>query len=318
MFRIGSLEIANRIVAAPMAGISDRAFRIMAREFGCALVFSEMISDKGLVYGQERTWRMIDIDDEARPLGIQIFGSDPDSMARAAIIVQEAGADLIDINMGCPTPKIVKNGEGSALMLDLPRCRAIIKAVAGTVNIPVTVKMRRGWEEGSPTCLDLAVIAEEAGARAVTLHPRSRSQFFSGKADWELIRQVKQRVNIPVIGNGDVWSARDAQRMLESTGCDAVMIGRGALGNPFLFRECVNLLEEGVEPSPPTLVERLQAARRHLDLTCRFKGEYTGVREMRKHMSWYLKGLPGASHLRKEINQAVTRVEMESLLEKIC
>ncbi|HWP98137.1 MAG TPA: tRNA dihydrouridine synthase DusB [Syntrophomonadaceae bacterium] len=316
MLRIGSLEIANRVIAAPMAGLTDQAFRVIAREFGCGMVFSEMISDKGLVYGQARTLRMIDAGDEARPFGVQIFGSQPDTMAQAAQLVEKAGADLIDINMGCPTPKIVKNGEGAALLLDLPRCRDIIQAIAKAVSIPITIKMRRGWEDGSLTCLELAVIAEEAGAQALTLHPRSRTQFFSGKADWDLIRQIKQRVNIPVIGNGDIWTANDAQHMLESTGCDAVMIGRGALGNPSLYRESVSLVEHGIALPPATLQERLQVARKHLHLVCSLKQDYTGVREMRKHIAWYIKGLPGAAKMREEVNRATSKDEIDGLLEK--
>lgn len=316
MLRIGSLEIANRVIAAPMAGITDRAFRVIAREFGCGLVFSEMISDKGLVYGQARTLRMIEAGEEARPYGVQIFGSQPDSMAQAAQLVEKSGADLIDINLGCPTPKIVKNGEGAALLLDLPRCRAIIQAVAQAARIPVTVKMRRGWEDGSLTCLELAVIAQEAGAKALTLHPRSRTQFFSGKADWNLIAQVKQRVSIPVVGNGDIWTASDALHMLESTGCDAVMIGRGALGNPFLYREAVSLVEHGITLPQPTLEERLQVARRHLHLVCSLKEDYTGVREMRKHIAWYIKGLPGAAKMREEVNRATSKIEIETILDR--
>ncbi|MEN6391196.1 MAG: tRNA dihydrouridine synthase DusB [Syntrophomonas sp.] len=318
MFKIGSMLFPNRVIAAPMAGISDRSFRHIARLFGCGLVYSEMISAKGLVYGQEKSLFLAESGDFPGPVNVQIFGSDPQIMAQAAVLLaKKPGVDLIDINMGCPTPKIVKNGEGAALLLDLPLCRSIIRQVAAAVSIPVTVKMRRGWEEGSETCLELAEIAEEEGAQAITLHPRSRSQFFSGKADWNLIREVKERVAIPVIGNGDIWSAGDAAGMLEATGCDAVMIGRGSLGNPFLFRETVSLVEKDVLTAPPCLEEKIETALRHMEMLCALKGEYTGVREMRKHIAWYVRGLPGAARLRVMINQAVKVYEIKAILDSI-
>lgn len=318
MFKIGSIVFSNRVVAAPMAGISDRAFRHMAGLFGCSLVYSEMISAKGLVYGQEKSFSLSESGDFPGPVNVQIFGSDPRIMAQAAaLLARKPGVALIDINLGCPTPKIVKNNEGAALLLDLPLCRSIIRQVADAVSIPVTVKMRRGWEDGSETCLELAAIAEEEGAQAIALHPRSRMQFFSGKADWNLIRQVKERVSIPVIGNGDVWTAGDAADMLEATGCDAVMIGRGSLGNPFLFREAVSLLEQGQVAEPPSLEEKIATALKHLELVCALKGEYTGVREMRKHVAWYIRGLPGAARLRVMINQAVKVYEIKQILNNI-
>lgn len=318
MFKIGTIIFPNRIVAAPMAGISDRAFRHIAQSFGCGLVYSEMISAKGLVYGQEKSFSLSESGDFPGPVNVQIFGSDPQIMAQAAaLLAKKPGVDLIDINMGCPTPKIVKNNEGAALLLDLPRCRNIIKQVVAAVSIPVTVKMRRGWEDGSETCLELARIAEEEGAQALTLHPRSRMQFFSGKADWTLIRQLKEKVSIPVLGNGDIWTARDAASMVETTGCDAVMIGRGSLGNPFLFREATSLLEKGQSMAPPSLEEKIETALKHLELVCAFKGEYTGVREMRKHIAWYIRGLPGAARLRVIINQVVQVREIKDILNNI-
>lgn len=318
MFKIGSVVFPNRVVAAPMAGISDRAYRHMARSFGCGLVFSEMISAKGLVYGQEKSFSLSESGDITGPVNVQIFGSDPQIMAQAAaLLARKPGVDLIDINMGCPTPKIVKNNEGAALLLDLPLCREIIKQVTAAVAIPVTIKMRRGWEEGSETCLELAQIAEEEGAQAITLHPRSRMQFFSGKADWTLIKKVKERVALPVIGNGDIWNARDAVSMVETTGCDAVMIGRGSLGNPFIFREAISLLENGLTSEPPSLEEKLEIAFRHLEMVCALKGEYTGVREMRKHIAWYIRGLPGAARWRVLINQAVKASEIKDILNNI-
>ncbi|HHV16434.1 MAG TPA: tRNA dihydrouridine synthase DusB [Gelria sp.] len=316
MFKIGPVEIPNRVVAAPMAGVSDRAYRHMVQLFGCGLVFSEMVSDLGLVYGQDRTRQLTERSGD-RPLALQIFGSQPESMVKGALILEELGADLIDINMGCPTPKIVKNGEGAALMLDLSRAREIIREIVRAVQVSVTVKMRRGWNDEDKTCIELAGIAEAEGASAVTLHPRSRSQFFSGHSDWELIKIVKKNLTIPVIGNGDIWKADDALKMMEETGCDAVMIGRAALGNPFIFRETVELLEDGHRISPPTIEQRIAAAYQHLELACSFKGEAIAIRQMRKHLAWYTRGLRGAARIREEINQATTRPEIHTILDKV-
>lgn len=310
MLKIGEVSLNNRIIAAPMAGVTDKANRIMARSFGCAMTCSEMISDMGLIYGQNKTQAIADTEGEERPVSLQIFGFHPEKMAQAAQIVEKLGADIIDINMGCPTPKIVKNGEGSALMLDLPRSRAVIKAVVEAVEIPVTIKMRRGWEDDSKTFLELAGIAEQEGVKAIALHARSRMQFYSGQADWGLIKELKQRSSLPIIGNGDIWTAEDAVKMLDITACDAVMIGRAAMGNPFIFREAVELVEKGIRMPPPTVEERIQTAIRHLELTCHFKGEQVAVREMRKHFSWYIKGWPGAAKIRVQINSAQTQSEL--------
>lgn len=317
MFAIGSVKISNRIVAAPLAGVTDRAFRDMARKFGCGLVFTEMISDMGLVYKQERTRRMAMVLDEPGPVAVQIFGSDPEPMARGARILEQMGAEIIDINMGCPTPKIVKNGEGAALMRDLPRSRKIIQAVVGAVQIPVTVKMRKGWDEDSITCLDLAGIAEQEGVRAVALHPRTRVQFFSGESDWDMIRKMKGIVSIPVIGNGDICNADDAVRMLDCTGCDAVMIGRAAMGNPFIFQQAMQLVENGIKIHPPGVLERINTAILHLNLACEYKGEGVAVREMRKHFSWYARGIRGAARIREAINRAQTREELIRAINQI-
>jgi nifR3 family TIM-barrel protein len=310
VFFIGKQKIENRVCAAPMAGVSDKAYRILARDFGCGLVCSEMVSDKGLVYGQGRTSKIADSSGEERPVAVQIFGSEAESMAVAARIAEEMGADIIDINMGCPTPKIVKNGEGAALMLDIAKSRAIVREVLRVVKVPVSVKMRKGWDENSINCLELAQALEEEGVAAVCLHPRSRQQFFSGLADWNLIKEMKKELKIPVIGNGDIWSADDARRMIDFTGCDAVMIGRAALGNPFIFRETLELLEYNRRLPPPSREEKLQTATRHLDLVCQFKSEAVAVREMRKHFAWYIKGLPGATRVRQEINHAASRDEL--------
>lgn len=316
MFFIGDVSLDNRVLSAPLAGVTDKAFRIIIKSFGCGLVFSEMISDKGLVYDQERTHQIADISDEVKPVAIQIFGAEPEYMARAAVIVQEKGADIIDINMGCPAPKVVKNGEGSALMLDIPRSRQIIRQVVKAVKVPVTIKMRRGWDK-EDSCMELAAAACEEGAKAITVHPRSRGQFYSGKADWDIIRAVKRIANIPVIGNGDIWIAQDAVRMMEETACDAVMIARGAMGNPFIFRETIDLLEHGRRIDSPSVEERMKTAVKHLDLAIGFKGEKVAVREMRKHMAWYTKGLRAAAKFREMINMADTRDEMLEVVKLI-
>ena len=317
MFRIGDIKIPNRVVAAPLAGVTDRAGRDMARLFGCGLVYTEMISDMGLVYNQARTLQMAAVEGEPGLVAVQLFGSHPGAMAKAARILERLGARIIDINMGCPTPKVVRNGGGAALMRDAAKVRDVLHAVLDAVKVPVTVKIRKGWDETQINYLEIALIAEAAGVKAVALHPRTRQEFFSGHADWGAIKLLKEHLNIPVIGNGDLWSAADAVRMMAETGCDALMIGRGAMGNPFIFRETVALLEEGRVLSPPTLEERFLAARTHLDLAIQYKGEYTAVREMRKHFAWYCKGLKGASRVREAINQAVTREELLAALASI-
>lgn len=317
MFSIAGIEIKNRVIAAPLAGVTDKAFRVIARSFGCGLVYTEMISDMGLVYNQSRTLKMADLSEEEAPIAVQIFGSEIEPMVKAARIVEEMGAHIIDVNMGCPTPKIIKNGEGAALMRDLSKSRAMIREIVSAVQVPVTVKMRKGWDDNDSSCLELARLAQEEGASAVALHPRSRSQFFSGQADWEMIKAVKKEIDIPVIGNGDIWSAEDAVRMIESTECDAVMIGRAAMGNPFIFREVLELLEYGRKIAPPSVEERLATAIRQLELACRYKGEAVAVREMRKHFAWYIKGLRGAARIREEINRASKKEELLNIIQQI-
>jgi len=317
MFLIGNVAINNRVLAAPLAGVTDKAFRIIARSCGCGMTFTEMISDMGLVYDQERTRRMADLINEERPIAVQIFGSEVEPMIKGAKIIETMGASIIDINMGCPTPKIIKNGEGSALMLDIEKSRTIIREVVKAVKVPVTIKMRKGWDDDHITCIDLAGAAEQEGASAVTLHPRTRMQFFSGQADWDMIKEMKKHVNIPVIGNGDIWTAQDALHMLDYTGCDAVMIGRAAMGNPFIFRETVELVENGRKIEPPTTEERISMAIKHLDLACLYKGELVAVREMRKHFSWYIKGMSGAAKIRQDINQATTKRELTTIIKRI-
>lgn len=314
MFKIGNVEIKNRVVAAPLAGITDRAYRLILKSMGCGLVFTEMISDMGLVYNGVKSRQIADTGGEHRPVAVQIFGSQADFMAQAAQIVADMGADIIDINMGCPTPKIVKNQEGAALMLDLPRSRDIIRQVVQAVKVPVTVKMRKGWDEERAAYLQLGEIAEQEGARAITLHPRTRMQFFSGQADWQAIRTLKRQVSIPVIGSGDIRKPEDALQMIEETDCDAVMIGRAVMGNPFIIRETVELIENNRKIEPPGWEERIHIAKQHLDLVIEYKGERVAVREMRKHIALYIKGMRDAARLRESINKACTREDMLAIL----
>lgn len=313
--RIGNVELANPVVAGPMAGFTDQAYRIISKRFGLGLVCSEMVSDLGLVYDQAKTKRMLAVTAPERPISVQIFGSEPTAMAKAARLAWETSrCEILDINMGCPTPKIVRNGEGSALMQDIPLATAIVAAVVEAVPVPVTVKMRKGWDAEHPSAVQLAQAVEAAGAAAVAVHGRTREQFYSGQADWEIIRQVRSAVSIPVIGNGDISRPEDAVAMLEQTGCAAVMIGRGALGRPWLFGQIVDLLTMGSYRPDPSGAERLAIALDHLRLCADLKGEHTAIREMRKTLAAYVKGLPQAARAREAINQATDLAQLESIL----
>lgn len=313
--QIGGLKLANPVVTAPMAGVTDLPFRLLLKEQGCGLVCGEMVSAQALVYGNRNTLKLLMSDPQERPVSIQLFGADPEIMARAAGILATYPLDLIDINMGCPVPKVVKNGEGAALLKDLPRAARIVRAVVAEVDCPVTVKMRRGWAPGEEVAPELAALCADAGAAAIAVHGRFRDQFYSGQAEWGVIKRVKAAVDIPVIGNGDIFSAADALRMRAETGCDGVMLGRGILGNPWLVRETVAALTGVSVPPPPTVAERFALIRRHLAAQIAFCGEERGVKEMRKHLAWYLKGFPGAARARQRINEATDQAELRALLD---
>ena len=314
--QIGAIKLVNPVILAPMAGVTDLPFRLLCKEMGCGLVYSEMVSDKGLLYKNCHTMDMLKIDEGERPVSMQIFGSEPENMARAAQFVEQAGTDIVDINMGCPTPKIIKNGSGAALMCQPELAYCIMKSVVEAVNVPVTVKFRKGWSNASINAVQMAKLAEKAGIAAIAVHGRTREQFYAGDADWDIIRQVKESVGIPVIGNGDIRTPYDAERMLIETGCDGLMIGRGAQGNPWIFRQVAHYLEAGEMLTLPTQEERLSVMLRHLDMLVEYKGEYLGIREMRRHGAWYTKGMHDSSELRLKFNQAVCKEDFVAVLEE--
>lgn len=315
--KLKDLFLKNNIFLAPMAGITNSAFRQLAKEFGCGLVFTEMVNARGLVEGVKNAWRLTEHTSQEKPLGLQIFGSDPSLMAEAAVIGEEKGFDLIDINMGCPTPKIVKNREGAALMRDLPLAKKIMSSVVKAVEIPVTVKIRKGWSREEVTALPLAERAEEAGIDLITLHGRSREEFYGGEADWSIIKRVKEVVQIPLVGNGDITGPLAARKILKETACDGIMIGRGAMGNPWIFKRIDYYLNQGELLPPPGVEEIVKVALKHLKLLIDLKGEYIGVREMRKNASWYIKGIKGAARVRRQINSCGTAGEMETVLKSL-
>ncbi len=315
--KLKDLFLKNHIFLAPMAGITNSAFRQLAKEFGCGLVFTEMVNARGLVEGVKNAWKLTEHTSQEKPLGLQIFGSDPSLMAEAAVIGEEKGFDLIDINMGCPTPKIVKNGEGAALMRNLPLAKKIMSSVVKAVEIPVTVKIRKGWSREEVTALSLAERAEEAGIDLITLHGRSREEFYGGEADWSIIKRVKEVVQIPLVGNGDITGPLAARKMLKETSCDGIMIGRGAMGNPWIFKRIDYYLNQGELLPPPGVEEIVKVALKHLKLLIDLKGEYIGVREMRKNASWYIKGIKGAARVRRQINSCGTAGEMEDALKSL-
>lgn len=313
--KIGNVEISNNIFLAPMAGVTDMPFRRLCKEFGAGMIYTEMASSKAVHYGSEKTKGIYEVFEDERPIGIQIFGSDPDVMAETASELSEY-ADIIDINMGCPANKIVKNGEGSALMKNLKLAEEIITKVVRASRVPVTVKMRKGWDDTHVNAVELAQIAESSGAKLITVHGRTREDMYSGEADLDIIKKVKDSVRIPVIGNGDITSGEKAKKMFEVTGCDGIMIGRGAQGNPWIFKSILEYLEKGIVLPEPDINDKINMALKHLKLSKEYKGEYVAVREMRKHIAWYLKGVPGNSQLKETINREDNIEEVEKLLVK--
>ena len=318
MFKIGDIEIKNRVVLAPMAGICNSAYRRIIKEMGCGLIYAEMVSDKAITYGSKKTIDMLYMTDMERPIVQQIFGSDVDSFVTAAkYIYENMHPDIIDINMGCPVPKVALRAQaGSALLKNPNKVYEIVEAVVKSVPIPVTVKIRSGWDKEHINAVEIAQMAEKAGAKAIAVHGRTRSQGYSGNADWKIIKDVKQNVGIPVIGNGDVKSCYDAKRMIDETGCDAVMIGRGVLGNPWLIKECVKYLEDKIEPKKVTEQEKYNMILKHIELLKNQKNEKVANLEMRTHIAYYLKGVKGAASLKEKVFKTKTLEELKKLIEE--
>ena len=313
---IGDVQLENPYILAPMAGVTDLPFRLLCREQGAGLLCMEMVSAKAIQYNNKNTKALLEIHPDEMPVSLQLFGSDPEVISEIAKRIEERPFSILDINMGCPVPKIVRNGEGSALMKQPKLVHEIVSKTVKAIKKPVTVKIRKGFDDSCINAVEIAKIIEDAGASAVAVHGRTREQYYSGKADWDIIRQVKEAVSIPVIGNGDVVSGESAIAMQKETGCDGVMIGRGAQGNPWIFSELLAYDRTGEMPKRPTMEEIKQMICRHARLQVKYKGEYLGIREMRKHVSWYTSGLPNSAKLRGEINAVESLVELEKLLEE--
>ena len=314
--KIGNVQLDNEVFLSPMAGVTDLPFRTICKEKGCGMLYTEMINAKALCYDDENTKKMLNLEDDGHPVAVQIFGSDPEYMGKAASIMNQYTNDILDINMGCPAPKVIKNGDGSALMRNPKLAAEVLTAVVKNSKKLVTLKIRKGWDDNSVNALEIAKIAEECGISALAIHGRTREQFYSGKADWDIIAEIKQSINIPVIGNGDVFDVQDAVNMLEKTKCDAIMIGRGSQGNPWIFNRINHYMKTGEVLPEPTLEEKISTAIKHMNLAVAEHGEYVAVREMRKHIGWYLKGLKNSAKYRDQINKITDYKEVISMLEE--
>lgn len=313
---IGTVTLENNVLLGPMAGVTDLPYRVLCKEQGAGLLCMEMVSAKAVLYKNKNTKELLTVDRKEHPVSLQLFGSDPQILSSIAAQLEDGPYDIFDLNMGCPVPKVVKNGEGSALMKQPKLVEEILTAMVKAVKKPVTVKIRKGFDDASVNAVEIAKIAESAGVAAVAVHGRTREQFYSGKADWEIIKKVKEAVSIPVIGNGDVFSAESAKALLETTGCDGVMVARGAKGNPWIFREITSYLNAGIILPRPTKEEVREMILRHGQMMLAFKGEMAGMREMRKHVAWYTAGFPGSASLRNEINTVETLEELTDLMER--
>ena len=315
--KIGNIELENRYILGPMAGVTDLPFRLLCREQGAGLLCMEMVSAKAIYYNNRNTESLLEIHPDEQPVSLQLFGSEPAIMSEMAKRIEERPFAILDINMGCPVPKVVKNGEGSALMKNPKLVYEIVSAIVKAISKPVTVKIRKGFDDDHVNAVEIAKIIEEAGAAAVAVHGRTREQYYSGKADWDIIRQVKEAVSIPVIGNGDVTSPQKADELVKQTGCDGIMIARGAQGNPWIFSEMIHWEETGELPPRPDKDEVREMMLRHARLQLEYKGEFSGIREMRKHVAWYTKGLKGAARLREKVNAVESLEELENLLTSL-
>lgn len=317
MFKIGDLTIKNKVVIAPMAGVSNIAFRTIMKEFGSGLIYAEMVSDKALIYRNEKTFKMIEVLDEEKPLTMQVFGGDVDNIVKGAIILdKESNCDIIDINFGCPVTKVVKSGAGSKLMQDPSKIYDIVKAVVENVQKPVTVKMRAGWNKDTINAVEIAKLCEKAGAKAIAIHGRTRGQMYTGKSDWTIIKKVKEAVSIPVIGNGDILSPEDAKKMIDETNCDAVMIGRGVLGNPWLVKQTVQYLESGTYNNDISNSDKIEHVIDHMERLIKYKDEKIAILEMRSHAAWYIKGMKGSTEIKRKLTKVSTKSELLELFSK--
>lgn len=312
--KIGNVTLDNKVFLSPMAGVTDLPFRLICKEQDCGMLYTEMINAKALCYDDQNTKKMLKIEEEEHPVAVQIFGSDPNFMGKAAEILNDYPNEILDINMGCPAPKVVKNGDGSALMKNPKLAEEVLKSIVKKSKKPVTLKIRKGWDDNNINAVEIAKIAEACGISALAIHGRTREQYYSGKADWDIIAKIKENINIPVIGNGDVFEVEDAINMINKTNCDAIMIGRGAQGNPWIFKRINHYMKTGEILPEPSGEEKINTALKHLKLAVDEHGEYVAVREMRKHIAWYLKGLRGSARLRDEINKIESYEEVVNKL----